>query len=791
MSFGLFFQGFIKSSEADRVYVAASSITAYLTEISTSYMGTVNDWAHWDDTYDFMENHTEDYVKYNLTTSALKAINSNFMLFVKPDSSIEYKVFLNSNDEIITEFPNQILSDIGKLIEFSTMNDDTSGIIELGNVFYFIATSRVTDSIELNESNGILIIGRVIDNYIIEQMEAVSGLSFENISVLDNANSRNGYDESSVYKMQYDEVTENPINVEIMIPNNYDINSSIVIAMDMPRTLFLRGMKQAIDFAYINTIVSLILSFLIFILLGKYITKPFISLIHDVKSININDPMVRKISEHGKDEFSFLRKTINNLLQRIAINQTAIIKSKEEMYTTLLSIGEGIITVDSSGNIVFLNLVAEKMTGWSLDTALSKDLTTVLDIKVSSDAPLDLVERVYEANNIVEFSNNLKLIPKNGESIDVEITASPVKDQQGNMISCVFVLKDVTEKNKKQRHIEYLRYQDILTGLYNRSYYEARVDELETKESMPLSLILIDVDGLKLTNDAFGHESGDQLLIKVAKCIKKSVRLDDIVCRVGGDEFVIILPQKDNNETMQVINRIYSVIEGEKNQNMPISISSGWATKQKHSDSMDSILRIAEDMMYHNKSSAKKSQRHQTIQVIMKTLFEKNPIEEAHSNRVSDLCVRLGECMNLDVSIIKNLQTAALLHDIGKIGVDNQCLNKMEPLTSEEWLKIKKHPQIGYNVLSSVNEYGPLANIVLHHHERWDGNGYPTGLKEEEIPLESRIIAIADAYDAMINDQVYRKGLSEIETLRVIEDEAGKQFDPVIVRIFLDKVINK
>ena len=147
--------------------------------------------------------------------------------------------------------------------------------------------------------------------------------------------------------------------------------------------------------------------------------------------------------------------------------------------------------------------------------------------------------------------------------------------------------------------------------------------------------------------------------------------------------------------------------------------------------------------------------------------------------------------MNLDISNIKNLQTAALLHDIGKIGVDNQCLNKIEPLNNEEWLKIKKHPQIGYNILSSVNEYGPLANIVLYHHERWDGNGYPSGLKEEEIPLESRIIAVADAYDTMISDQVYRKGMNEIVALRIIESEAGKQFDPLIVRIFLDEVINQ
>lgn len=790
MSFGIFFQDFIVSNEADRIHTSALSIRAYMNEITTSFRGTVNDWAHWDDTYYFMINQNQSYVDSNLTVSALQSINSNFLLYVNLDDSIMYQVFLDSQEEVITELPSSLMNHSYKLIDYSKQGDDTSGVIKLGDKYYFVATSHITDSIEIEESVGVLIIGREIDQYIFEQMEAVSGLDLSVINIWDNP-TKFSADNSNIIGVHYDTDPIKPIQVEILVLNDYDLKSSIVIEMAMSRTSYLMGMKHLSNFAIINTIISLILSILIFLFLGMYITKPFASLIQDVKSINTNDPMVHKLSERGSDEFSFLRKIINSLMEKIANNQAMILKSKEEMYTTLLSIGEGIITVDHSGRIVFLNLVAEKMTGWSLDSALTNDLFTVLDIKVANDDPLDLVDRVYEANNIVEFTNNLKLLPKNGELIDVEITASPVKDHQGNMTSCVFVLKDVTEKNRKQRHIEYLRYQDILTGVYNRSYYEERLGEFESKESMPLSLVLIDVDGLKLTNDAFGHESGDQLLIKVANCIKKSVRSDDIVCRVGGDEFVIILPQKDNNETIQIINRIHSVIEKEKNQNMPISISSGWATKRRNKESMDSIFRIAEDMMYHNKSSTKKSQRHQTIQVIMKTLFEKNPIEEAHSKRVSELSVRIGECMNLDISNIKNLQTAALLHDIGKIGVDNQCLNKIEPLNSEEWLKIKKHPQIGYNILSSVNEYGPLANIVLHHHERWDGNGYPTGLMKDEIPLESRIIAIAETYDTLVSDRAYRKGMNKVEVLKIIEAEAGKQFDPEIVKIFLDNdVIN-
>ncbi len=791
LSFGLFFQNFILESEMDKIHVSANSISTYLNELSKNYLGTVNDWAHWDDTYNFIENSSENYVYYNLTASTMQSLNINFMIFINSDDTIMYQVYYNSNEEIISDLPSNILENRDSLIDFSSIGDDTSGILNIGNDYYFIATSHVTDSLEMKNANGILIIGREIDGNIIDQMEKVSGFSISDINKLDNINRLSESDASHIIEIKYDEILSNPVNVEVTIRNNYDLSSSIVLSMIMPRTVFLRGMKQILDFSLFNTFVSLVISLIIFLLVGKFITKPFVSLINDVKSIDVNNPEMHKIPESGKDEFAFLRKSINSLMLKLKSSQAKLIKSREEMYSTLLAIGEGIITVDQSNNIDFINLVAEKMTGWKLEEALNKSLNTVLVIEIKGEPAVDLLSEVLETKEIVKFSNDTRVILKNGNVLDVEITAAPIKDQNGKIIKCVFVINDITEKIKKQRYIEYLSYQDVLTGLYNRSFYEEKLNEFEVKEYAFASLIIIDLDGLKLTNDAFGHETGDRLLIKVAECIKKSVRNDDMVCRIGGDEFVVILSKTESMEIIQIINRIHTVIEKEKIKNMPISISSGWATQQQHGEKMDSVFKRAEDMMYHNKSTAKKSQRHQIIQIIMKTLFEKNPREEAHSNRVSDLCTRIGEYMNLDISGIKNLQTAALLHDIGKIGIDNHCLNKTGPLNKEEWLEIKKHSQIGHNILSSANEYGPLADIVLHHHERWDGNGYPTGLKGEEIPLESRIIALADAYDAMISDRPYRSGMKEAEALLIIENESGKQFDPEIVRIFLEKVIKK
>lgn len=179
-----------------------------------------------------------------------------------------------------------------------------------------------------------------------------------------------------------------------------------------------------------------------------------------------------------------------------------------------------------------------------------------------------------------------------------------------------------------------------------------------------------------------------------------------------------------------------------------------------------------------------------TIKVIISTLYEKNKREEQHSRRVSELCAAIGTAMDISAEEIAELRTGGLLHDIGKIALDETILNKPGKLDEAEWFEIKRHSETGYRILSSVNEFSQLADYILTHHERWDGNGYPNGLKGAEIPMQARIMALADAYDAMTSDRPYRQTLSEDMAIAEIKKNAGEQFDPVIARIFLEKVLD-
>lgn len=344
---------------------------------------------------------------------------------------------------------------------------------------------------------------------------------------------------------------------------------------------------------------------------------------------------------------------------------------------------------------------------------------------------------------------------------------------------------------QNEEKLNYLSYYDQLTGLYNRRFFEEQLKRLDIEKNLPLTLVMSDVNGLKLINDSFGHKDGDQLLKDVADVIKKGCRDNDIVSRMGGDEFVIILPNTNTESAENIIKRIKVLLNEKTTEVIDLSVSFGVASKYNINESIESILEKAEDNMYSNKLVEGPSMRSKTIDTIMKTLYEKNPREEAHSTRVALLCQQMGSQLDLTEEKIKELEMIGLLHDIGKVAIPDSVLEKEGPLTSSEWKEMKRHPEIGYRILNTINEKSKIAEYVLYHHERYDGKGYPKGLQGEEIPLISRIIAIADAYDAMISDRPYRKALSKETAAKEIIKNAGTQFDLKLSKIFVENILSE
>jgi diguanylate cyclase (GGDEF)-like protein/PAS domain S-box-containing protein len=471
----------------------------------------------------------------------------------------------------------------------------------------------------------------------------------------------------------------------------------------------------------------------------------------------------------------------------------ALAESNERYKTTLLSVGEGIISTDCGGSITVMNPLAEKLTGWSQRDAGGKSLTQVLTIlneqtgKISR-SPADIVLETAAAYR-PDFPT--VLASNSGKEIPVELIASPIRNHSGETSGVVIVLKDFTDYRERQKQIEFLSFNDHLTGLYNRRYFEKAMKDMDVRTNMPLTVMTLDVNGLKLTNDAFGHAMGDRLLRTVADILRKACRKNDLIARVGGDEFAILLPRTDAAMAGKIKQRILRTASKTKLDTIVVSLAVGFSVKTSFRDSIESVLRNADKLMYREKLNQGKTVRNQTIDIVLKNINSRFEQEQIHTERVSQFCFLIAGALKWSADKKSEMKIAGLLHDIGKIILPARLLNKAEKLTDEEFDIIKTHAETSYQILKSVDEYVTIAGFVLHHHEHWDGTGYPAGLKGEEIPIQSRIIAVADAFEAMTAKRPYQKTRTVEEAKKELLRCSGTQFDPAVVKVFLESVLNE
>jgi diguanylate cyclase (GGDEF)-like protein/PAS domain S-box-containing protein len=389
-----------------------------------------------------------------------------------------------------------------------------------------------------------------------------------------------------------------------------------------------------------------------------------------------------------------------------------------------------------------------------------------------------------------EWSNlELTITGRSGEKRTVIWNSANIYDSKGNGIATIVQGTDITERKKAEENSLYISYHDHLTDLYNRRYFEIMMTELTDQSNLPITIIMSDINGLKLINDSFGHEAGDELLIKASRVIRRACRDKDIVARIGGDEFGIILLKTDEDGAEKIVRRIKEEAASNELDNKLLSISFGYATAYTPDKKLDEVMMEAENYMYRHKMYESASMHNKTIDVIINALYEKSEREMLHSKRVSKICARIAEELELSQDDVNRIRTSGLVHDIGKIGISEKILSKPGKLSDEERAKMQKHSEAGWRILSSAKEFSDLASHILYHHERWDGKGYPEGRAGEDIPIEARIIAVADAYDAMTSKRPYREPMALKDVIAELQKCADTQFDRHIVEVFLTKVL--
>ena len=392
--------------------------------------------------------------------------------------------------------------------------------------------------------------------------------------------------------------------------------------------------------------------------------------------------------------------------------------------------------------------------------------------------------------------------------------------------------KELIKTNKK---LKQLALRDPHTGLYNYHYLTEAIEaefHRARRYAHSLSVIMLDIDYFKSINDVYGHNFGDLVLKQLAKLLKKMVRRYDVVVRSGGEEFVVISPGTDRATALVLAQRTLDAISlynfGDKGNTIKLKLSLAVASYPEDRvlkgieliELADQILSKVKEYggnkVYSSQEIKKKKQpllgekKGETTEVkslkeridkltkranqsliesvfaFAKTIELKDHYSGEHVERTVHYATEISQALKLPKEEIERVREAAILHDLGKVGISEKILLKKSKLTTKEFEEIKKHPQIGVDIIRPIQFLHSIIPLMLYHHERWDGKGYPTGLKGEDIPIGARVIAIADVFQALTSDRPYRKAYSEEKAVKIIKEGSGTQFDPKIVKAFFE-----
>ena len=407
--------------------------------------------------------------------------------------------------------------------------------------------------------------------------------------------------------------------------------------------------------------------------------------------------------------------------------------------------------------------------------------------------PYSLAEAVLKQSETLTDIGSVRNFEYNDQSFDANVFYD-CRLVKTNSDENVCIIKDISSQRIREKDILYRSFHDSLTGLYNRAYFEEELNRIEqSRQILPVSVLIIDVNGLKLTNDAFGHDYGDKLLQKVADILRSNCRKGDVIARTGGDEFSIILPNSPISKAEKLSGRIRQACRTSSYDDIFArpSVSVGCAEKNNNAADLREIVKNADEKMYREKLSLRSEHHKVFINDILESIKKRDLERKEHVENCLMLAVDFAKNCNMSSDSIEKIRKLAIYHDIGKIRVSENVLKQPRKLTDEEFTIVKQHPIIGYRIAKTIPDYIDISELILYHHERWDGTGYPSGLKNKDIPLVCRLFSIVESFELILNGSVYREGRPVSEAVEELRKNSGKQFEPDLTERFIEMVINR
>lgn len=740
----------------------------------------------------------KNYITYDYSSPDYNYLEQDF-----------YQLTKARNETVLTDSYYNDMSDtyvITCSTPFYDVNGDFLGVVEidirLASLNNFI--SRYNDpntSLFLTNANGVFISHRNFD-YVKEHTSImeIGNDSFREASqiIMTSNNGVQSYVDSNgeKYRLYYNTVNDLGWKVVFTVPESSIVKPIIALSY---------------QYALIGILAVLILTFTIMYVMDRYIDKPVKVLVDEFDKISNNSYDILPPLElvNNKDEFGLLGNelsimkinlrhyqsdlenliTVNNKYSIELKEQNEILVENQEKLSAALQYNEAIVKAmpelmfviskdgyctDCQGDISIQDKPSEFFIGRHISETLESHIV---------DKTLSAIENVVEYNTVQSYGFEL-IVNDKREYYDVRM-AECQKD------SVLLITRCVTQFYENLNEIEYLSYHDQVTGLFNRRFYEESLIRYIDSERFPLSIIACDLNGLKLVNDSFGHDAGDELLNKFGIALGRLDINPEFISRVGGDEFTILLPNTDTNEANKLVEELKVYCDKEFVFGVKLSAAYGVNTMYSSSEDIIDFIKIADENMYKHKAVESPKRKAETVDLIIKALYDKTPKEKLHAQEVALISEKIATKLNMPMFKINEIKQTAYIHDIGKISTPDEIINKKGVLTDAEKEIFKKHTEVGYRILESSGAEQDVCEIVLCHHEMLDGSGYPRQLKGDEIPIESRIIAVADFYDYIINNRNTHTEYNKSNVINELMKNTGTKFDENIVRIFIDEVLEE
>ena len=742
------------------------------------------DWGAWDDNYLFIAGEPNDFLKKNVTVSTFLSQQFQLMAFFDVKGNLVYGTLFDPVTKLFTPLPdsikNQLLTE-SELFPYASPDRTIRGLVTLPGVPLLVASRPIVDSEKKLPPRGIMIVGKFLTAPVLAQMSAVNHLSIQ-VQALPAPNlpvdfSLAVQNLSETHKTWIEPLDGQTIAGYTLIT---DLNGrpGLVLRVDSPRYSYLQGQKTVQYFSFMLIILGLLFGISNLFLLEKTVLKRLSSLSHQVAAVGENTSPSQRVQIEGNDELSLLAEDINKMLGSLATTQNELKESETATRVLLEGLPDFLLRLDRHGTILDFKTARDRFLATPPKLLPGNSITDAYPASLAEKFSTAL-EQAFVTKSTQLFEHEMLI---NNQTVNQEIRITPITDSEA-----IAILRDFTERRQLEKSLRFFNLRDSVTGLFNRTYWEEKLAAFSQQPGSVIGIILFEIDEMGLIRDSLGPDHSNTVLVATASALRSSLPLDAVIARIGAEKFAALIPGADESGLKIFVRKIRQKVElsAKTEAQFLFSLSIGFSHGIATESGIAEIFKSAKMQLHREHLSHSQASRNNLFLSLQTALETRDFVTHQHAARLWALGKALAAAAGLPAKSLTGLKLLAQFHDIGKVGVSDELIFKEGRLTTEEMKQMKLHVEIGHRIAQSIPDLFPISDLLLKHHEWWNGDGYPLGLQGEEIPLECRIFSIVDAFDAMTNDRPDRKALSVKEAAAELRRCAGSQFDPNLVVKFL------